>query len=499
MNYIRNNVTLQTLVNGEYGRKIAYTDVEEITEDNVVAVLGETISVFNFNKPIIKYLWRYKNGDQPALYRTKTVRDDVNNPVVENHAWEIVQFKNGQMNGEPIQIVSLVKDDAVNQAVDTFNDYCRDAFKHARDITCGEWTSAVGTGFKAVQRVKGKDTPFRIVVPTPMNTYIVYNRNTGETMMSVQELKDTEGERYFQCFSETHEYIIKNSKLVALDVLEDGTEVYSRLHAFRGIPIVEYPNNSERISDIELVITMLDAINEMQSNRMDGIAQFVQSFMKFINCEIDREKFLEMKSLGAITVKSNNGADNKADVDIMSQELNQSESQIAKEDLIENVWSILGIPSKQNGSDGGSTQGAVELRSGWDFSKQRAKLKDPYIKEAEKKLDLVILNVIRQAKGVNECSLVSRQFDVQINHSPTDNMLVKVQALQLLLTMGIHPLIAIRTVGLWGDAEKVFIQSKQYLQVLYKTIDEIEDKEEQEARAKQILDESGILNDGNAN
>ena len=147
-----NTQHLQDLVKGEYGRKIAYADVEKIDESNVVSVVGSCIGVFNSNKRIFKYLWDYKNGDQPIRYRKKVVRDDVNNPIVENHAWEVVRFKNGQTNGEPIQCVCTSKDEAKNKGVDRFNDYCKAAGKHSKDISSGEWTSATGTGFKAVQR-----------------------------------------------------------------------------------------------------------------------------------------------------------------------------------------------------------------------------------------------------------------------------------------------------------------------------------------------------------
>lgn len=466
-----NTMTLQDLVKGRFGRKIAYTDVDQITEENIVRVVGSCIGVFNYNKPIFKYLDDYKKGDQPIRYRKKLVRDDVNNPIVENHAWEIVQFKNGQTYGEPIQCVSTRKEDAINKDIDKFNDYCKNAGKHSKDISSGEWTSATGTGFKAVQRTReGSEIPFRIVVPSPINTFIIYSNLTEEPLLAVQELKDENGERYLLCFSETHEYKIKNSSLMTLETDNNGEEVKSRPHAFGGIPIVEYPNNQDRISDIELVIDLLDAINNMQSNRMDAVEQFVQSWIKFVNCEVDKESFINMKLMGALVVKSNNG-ENKADVDIMTQELNQTETQVAKDDLWNNALSISAIPNKQ-GNTGGDTQGAVELRNGWDFSKQRAKLKDPYIKDSEKRLNAVILNIIRQKTKGKECNFGVMDYDVQINHSPTDNMQVKTQVLQMLLNSGIHPLVAIQTCGLWGDSEKVYLNSKPYLDAIYKTIDE---------------------------
>jgi len=75
---------------------------------------------------------------------------------------------------------------------------------------------------------------------------------------------------------------------------------------------------------------------------------------------------------------------------------------------------------------------------------------------------------------------------VQINHSPQDNMYTKAQTLTVLLQAGIHPIIAIKTVGLWGDAEKTFLLSKPYIDNIYKTID---DAEEQEVKAQNIVDQ----------
>lgn len=488
-----NKLRLQDLVKGQYGRKIAYANVEKITENNVISVLGSCIGVFNWNKSIFKYLWDYKNGDQPIRYRQKLVRDDVNNPIVENHAWEIVRFKNGQTNGEPIQCVCTEKDDNKNKAVEKFNKYCRAAGKHAKDISSGEWTCATGTGFKAVQRVPGRDIPFRITVPSPINTFIIYSSVTGEPILAVQELKDLNNEQYYLCFSETHEYRIKNGALQSV-INEKKEKVKSKLHAFGGIPIVEYVNNQDCISDVELVIDILDAINNMQSNRMDAIEQFVQSWVKFVNCEVDKKSFINMKMMGALVVKSNNGDGNKADVDVMTQELNQSEAQVAKDDLWNNALSISAIPNKQ-GNTGGDTQGAVELRNGWDFSKQAAKLKDPYTIDAERRLNRVILNVIRQEKGEKECNFGELEYEVQISHSPTDNMQVKSQVFQMLVQNGIHPLVAIKTCGLWNDSEEVYLLSKPYLDVLYKTIDEVvKDAKEQEIKAKDLVDQMNNKN-----
>jgi SPP1 family phage portal protein len=458
---MRNDKSLQDLVKGCYGRKILYTDVETITADNIVNVVGDCIGNFYYNKTIIEYLWRYYKGDQPVLYRVKVQNADITNKIVENHAYEIVQFKVGQTYGEPIQFISRKDDDEINRAVDALNDYLVDANKQEKDIKAGEWQSATGTSFKAVRFANG-EIPFQIVAPTPMNTCVIYNRSTEEPVLAVQELKDEDGRWYKLCYTDSHSCKIQN-----------GVASEWKLHAFGSIPIVEFPNNHERISDIELVIGLLDAINNMQSNRMDGIEQFVQYWVKFVNCEIDNETFEKMKMNHALTVKSNN-KDNKADVEIMTQELNQSQCQVAKDDLLDNLQAILAIPNRESQNSGGDTQGAVSLRAGWDFSKTRAKQKDPIIKSAEKRLAIIILNILRVTG--NDLKISPRDFDVQINHSPLDNLYTKTQALAQMLQSGINPRIAVATCGLWGDAEKVSLQSQPYFDALYKTIDMVNEE-----------------------
>lgn len=59
------------------------------------------------------------------------------NKVVENHAYEIVQFKVGQTYGEPVQFVSRKDDENINRAVDILNDYMVDVDKQSKDIKSG--------------------------------------------------------------------------------------------------------------------------------------------------------------------------------------------------------------------------------------------------------------------------------------------------------------------------------------------------------------------------
>lgn len=478
------------VVQGEFGRQTPYYKAENdiIDDTNVLDALSATKKTFEKNKTAAEYLWNYFKGDQPTHYRTKTVRSDINNKVVENHAFEIVMFKNGQTYGEPISFASVSKDNSKSEYVDLLNDYCRVASKDTSDLSCGEWQSATGIGFKGIFNkdivLPNQVVPFGIVIPTPLNTWVVYSTDTQEPLCAFQTYEDEENGTMYKCWTPSYEYTMTEDDIVD-----------KQPHAYGDIPIVDYPNNQNCLSDIEVVIDLLDAINSVQSNRVDSIEQFVQAFLKFVNCDVDGEILDDMRSRGAISVHSKQGDAGNADVGVLSIEMNQQNGQSAKDDMWQSTMSILAIPNKE-GNTGGDTQGAVELRNGWDFSKTRARIKDAFVKKSERRFARLITNRLRIVLGETQFPLTELDYDVHIVHSPTDNLYTKTQSLVQLLAAGIDPLVAIKTCGLWSDCEKVFVLSKPYLDAKYKTVEEMVDTEienrgvkDQEAVAKQMLDD----------
>lgn len=472
----RNRLSFTDLCQSEFGRKVAFTGVDQVTPANVIQILQETIGIHNRNRTLMDYLYRYYKGDQPILYREKLVRPEVNNKVVENHALETVKFKTGQIYGEPIQYVCKKKkaNEETNEQVDLLNDYLDEANADARNIQLGIYQSAVGTAYKAILREDewtedGDFPPFRIFIPCPWDVYVVYSSGNGKPMLSVQILKDEDNQQYYLCYSSKLYFEIQNGKIT-----ETG------INGFDGIPVIEYPNNHDRLSDIEIAITMFDAINKYQSDRLNGVEQFVQAFMKFKNCEVDENEFLRMVKLGAVSVKDS-GTNVQSDVELMTAELNQSESQVAKDDLYNQMLVIESMPNRQSNT-GGDTGNAVYLRNGWDFAERDAKLVEAFTKEAEKASARIILNIIR--KTSKDVKISTRDFDVKITRNPTDNMLVKAQALDYLFKNKIHPLIALITCGLFSDPQKVYEMSLPYLGTIYP---ELADPDTEMQKAQDLL------------
>jgi len=203
----------------------------------------------------------------------------------------------------------------------------------------------------------------------------------------------------------------------------------------------------------------------MASDRSNGIEQFVSSFIKFVNCEIDIDQFRQMRNEGALTVKSNNGAENKADVDLLTQELNQTESQVAVSDLFEKLLVIQGLANRQT-SASGDTKGAVELRNGHYDAEKRAELSEPIFKKAERQMLRIVLNRLRITEGF---TLLPSDIEVKISRTKTDNILTKCESLTMLLDAGVYPDRAIKTVGIWSDPEQVASESRDRIDALFDT------------------------------
>ena len=128
-----------------FGRRVIYTDVPEVTAENVVAVVRNALPTHIANKCDINYLYNYYKGRQPILERVKELRPEINNKVVVNYANEIVSFKVGYLTAKPIQYVAKTdKNDAVNK----LNGFMYQIGKEALDQEIIEWDHICGTAYR---------------------------------------------------------------------------------------------------------------------------------------------------------------------------------------------------------------------------------------------------------------------------------------------------------------------------------------------------------------
>lgn len=444
----------------EYGRKVIHTNKVKITADNLIDELNKALPIHNQNAVEINYLDRYYRGDKPVHYRRRTAstRADVNNKIAINFSKMIVDIKTSELVGEPVQYVLRGTDEKKSEEVAKLNAIFEGEDKIECDIEICTWKSICGTAYRFIGNDSSEgelldESPFSLEACDPRYTFVVYYNN-NKPAFGCRIVTDENEETNYFIYTKSEWFLVKDGSIVNRGINGNGA-----------IPIVEYPNNARRISDIELTIDIEDNLNKIASDRSNDIEQFVSSWIKFLNCDIDKKQFEEMRQLGILSIKSNNGAENKADVSVLTTELNQTQTEVAVEDLYEDMLLVQGIANRQGGTSG-DTGSAVSLRNGFYTQEKRSEILEPVFKKAEKQALRIILNRLRIANGF---TLLPSDVEIKISRTKSDNMLTKAEVLQILLTSGINPARAIKTAGLFSDPEQVAVESRERMNVLYPT------------------------------
>ena len=439
-----------------FGREVLLHDEVELTDENIVEILDKMMRRHEKNRKDIEYLWDYYRGKQPILGREKKVRPEICNKIVENRANEIVSFKVGYLCGEPIQYIGRNGSETISKAISELNEMMFSENKATQDKKVVEWQAICGTAYRLVlpdTRGGEGDAPFEMYTLDPRDTFVVYSNEVGNKPLFAVKYCTTEDNDYiYSIYTANHFWKIKNKDI-------EETEG----HALGIIPIIEYPANTARLGAFEIVLDLLDEINNIASNRMDGIEQFIQAFLKFVNCDITKEEYLEFLELGAIKVKSHEGQ--PADVDMVSDELNQSQTQIAKDDAHSAIIEITGMPNRNGGSSTSDTGQAVVLRDGWTLAESRAKDSELMFKESEQQTLKLILRIIRDTQGLSEELYALRLKDIalQFTRRNYENIQSKAQVLtQMLGQNKIHPRLAFAHCGMFTDPEDAYRVSEKY-------------------------------------
>jgi SPP1 family phage portal protein len=346
--------------------------------------------------------------------------------------------------------------------------------KSSKDQQIVEWQMICGTAFRLVlpNSEEGEDeAPFEIFTLDPRETFVVYSNQIGnKPLMAVKYCKDSDTQ------ITTYSVYTKNQYFL----IEDTIVKEVKPHALGMIPIFEYPANNARMGAFEVVLPLLDTINLIASNRMDGMEQLIQAFIKFINCDISKEEYEEFLELGAIKVKSVDGQ--KADVGVVTTELNQSQSQTFKDDCYNAVLTICGMPNRNGGTSTSDTGAAVLLRDGWSLAEARAKDSEHMFKSSEKQMLKLVLRI---CDTFSDLKLKLREIDLKFTRRNYENIQSKSQVLDTMLKNSkIHPLLAFEHSGMFTDPESAYTLSMKYYEEQKKEQVEVVDDDPQPQEKK---------------
>ena len=452
------------------GRRDIYTSADTLTEDNIIDEVNSALVFHLANVTEENYLYWYRRGLQPVLNRTKERNAFILNKVLENHASEICTFKNGYFLQTAASYIARNAD--AQEKVKTLNEYLYRSGKHVADNELADWFHMVGKAALYVELTDDRENPVRAYAVDPRSACVVYSLRPGKRPVFALNVVVSGKTAFIDAYTkdtifhlvggaasgrETTAYPVY--EYTASDII--GIEPNRLGH----IPIIEYRYNSVNTGAFEEVTPLLDAINNCQSNRLDGVEQFIQSIAVAVNCKFEEGTTADkIKKAGMIAISSI--GENKADFKILSQELNQQQTQTLVDNLLDQVMRICAMPTRASQGRGtyDTTGRAAIFNNGWEQAASAARNTEDLFKQSDKYFEEILVDVLGNI-GALDIKMVD--FDLNFIRNETANVQAKAQSLYTLLSLGMNPVLAFAQSGISDDPVADVAMSDKYLKMIW--------------------------------
>lgn len=465
------------------GRRKIYTDVAEITQDNVIDVLTKALIVHNQNVSDIQFLINFEKGYQP-LKREKKVRKEIDIQSISNLAHQITEFWLGYFWGNHMAFVqksdkhpdgSNPKDS--DSAITLLNEMYEAEDMERKDQLLAYYLEVCGTCCQLIdikRNVEDGDSVFDLVTLNPLYSFVVYSSDAYEKpMMGVSFSENEDGSKIYTCITDDTVYIIKDALKIVNEVATKEREQKfdsrsGEANPFGKVNIIEFERATDRTGVFERQIDELNALNILESDLVNDVAQTTQANWWGNDIELEKDENGNVKGVqgGQWILTKTNGNGQKPDIKALV--LNYDYAGVlqniqAKHDgILERTFT-----PKQTEQSGGSTTGATSLSSGWTATEAVAKKQEATVRSGYRMRNQLALIAIHKSPDVPQSSplqkLTNADIDVRPIRQRTFDLNSKVNSLATMVQNGIHPRIAMSTVDLFANLAEAIEDSVPFM------------------------------------
>ena len=302
------------------------------TEINAT-VIKEAIDYNEKRRERFDTLDRYYIGDQDILHREKP---DLlhNNKVMINHAKYIVDTNVGYLLGNPVEYQAS---DKIN--IDAVLDCYKKQTMNDNDSEIAKNCAIFGLQYEYV--FANEDAEPESAILDVRNTIIAYDNTIKHNKMfavnyrpNFKKPTDTSPEYYDVIFVDNR--VVRNYRLKGDNLILDNEEA----HAFKEVPMIEFVNNKDYLGDFETVVSLIDAYNLIQSDRVNDREQLVDAILCFYGMKFTPEQMAELKEHRMI---SNIPMDGK--IEYLIKTLNESDTDILRKNIENDIHKISMTPN----------------------------------------------------------------------------------------------------------------------------------------------------------
>ena len=329
---------------------IIFNEDKSINEKALISCLKEhTESIDRFTT--LKDLY---DGKHAILKRSKTQTDLANNKLMINHAEYITDFATAYFMGNPIKYTfpeeeNRTDDDSLLQAFRKANITQVDT-ELARDL------SIFGIGIEYVYQDKEGNTKSTNL--DPRTAFLIVDDTVEEnSLLGVHRIKKRDinnkeiGEILKVITDDTvYTYEFKSDKLSLIN---------EELNVFNEVSMIEYWNKVNQKGDFESVVSLINAYNLLQSDRVNDKEQYVDSLLVLYgtlagdNSEEKLKTARELKRLGLLELSEGDK------VEYLSKTFHEADVELLKNSIIEDIHKISKVPNLTDENFAGNSSGVA--------------------------------------------------------------------------------------------------------------------------------------------
>ena len=163
--------------------------------------------------------------------------------------------------------------------------------------------------------------------------------------------------------------------------LRDDELVDAREHFFGGVPMIEYWNGAEEKGDFECVLSLIDAYDMLQSDRVNDKQQFVDALLLLYGCSLETDQLGRSPGQQLREDKALSLPDCDARAEWLSKQLNEQDTEVLKDALRADIHKMSMVPDLTDAQFAGNSSG-VAMRYKLLGLEQLTKIKERWFREA---------------------------------------------------------------------------------------------------------------------
>lgn len=371
-----------------------------------------------YNQQSAKWLWDYVQNNQPILDRVDDTNGaSSNNKVVVNFAAAISRNLSAYTFPKGINYLSKGSSEEYRDFVTKLNDMMCMKSNNVAAQEMKWYQSVCGHAYLYVNYDKSEthDVPFMIQCVEPWNAFVVYSAfNVYEPVYGVIEYSDGS-----QCVFTKDRYVIINDK---------GEITENELHILGEVPIIEVPNNTMRMGDFEIALTLLDAINTVTSDSVNNVQDIVKSLLVFTGVDPKDGENMDFTLNSVVFLSGQQGVNQSAQY--IHASLDGSSVQQLRSYMDTALKFVTGIPDRDTDNSASSTGVGEDIKTGQSDKDAIANEKTIFVEQSQRRVLEIVFNILHvYAPDLIPDGMTAADIDVDITRANRDNILTKSQAM----------------------------------------------------------------------